>query len=87
MDQWPHQVIALTQQEIIDHCVKDFNWQEFRQKLKSLSTNEKLRLLNGYWLTSNGDAAQRRRAKIQVSNYINALKRGGQLSMDLKVQR
>ena len=53
-------------------AIKDDEWQMFRISLKGLSTSEKYeRLL--YWLKKHPTE----QAKIQVTNYVNALKRGG----------
>lgn len=64
-------------------AIRDPEWQAFRLSLKGLSTTEKLRKLRG-WLARHSSSEK---ARIQVQNYINALKRGGQLSTSGKVQR
>jgi len=61
--------------EEIDKAIDDKKWQEFRKSLKGLSTEEKLDKLQE-WLNSHKGS---RKAEVQVINYINALKRGGQL--------
>lgn len=55
-------------------AIKDAGWQKFRKSLKGLSTAEKLRKLKGWQRQHPG-----KQSAIQVANYINALKRGGQL--------
>jgi hypothetical protein len=65
--------MKLKQKEIQD-AVKDPQWQAFRKTLKGLSTSVKLRRLRQYAKENQG-----RRAQVQVQNYINALKRGGQI--------
>lgn len=74
-----------SQAEVQEYCVKDEVWQGFRASLKGLSTEVKLDWLRG-WLETNIDMAPRR-TRVQVDNYINALKRGGQLNMNLEVVR
>ena len=63
----------LTQAEIL-RAVKDPDWQRFRVSLKGKTTEQKLRELER-WLELHPG----RDAEIRVTNYINALKRGGQL--------
>jgi len=58
----------------IDPAVKDTKWQDFRRSLKGLDTEEKLDELE-QWLIDNPG----RKSEIQVINYYNALKRGGQV--------
>lgn len=56
-------------------AVQDPDWQAFRRSLKGLSTEEKLKALRKY--ASKKDLSEE--DKIRVTNYVNALKRGGQL--------
>lgn len=87
MQQWPHEVKFHSRKEIQECCEGQFEWQAFRSRLKGLPTTEKLVQLDK-WLYVVG-----RRyylddvVRTQVDNYINALKRGGQLSMELRVVR
>lgn len=53
-------------------AIKDPRWQLFRESLKGLSTEQKYKKLKE-WLAQHPTE----RAKIQVTNYVNALKRGG----------
>ncbi len=55
-------------------AIRDTEWQKFRKSLKGLSTEAKLRKLHTWQQTHPGH-----KAKVQVQNYINALKRGGQI--------
>lgn len=55
-------------------CVNDAKWQSFRKSLKGLSTAEKLRKLRSYKRNNSG-----RCVDVRVENYLNALRRGGQL--------
>ncbi len=59
--------------------IKNTEWQEFRKSLKGLSNEEKYKQLKK-WLHDHNNSEQ---AKIQVTNYVNALKRGGQVSAAL----
>ena len=84
MNKWPHQVPTLTQ-ETIFWAIDDEVWQSFRKQLKGLTTKTKLIKLNEYLVGAPLNKVDRRR--VQVANYINALKRGGQLSPNLEVVR
>jgi len=74
--------MTLTKAEIA-HAVVDEGWQAFRLRMKGLPTAKKLRSLDD-WLCMNPGS---RMAEVQVENYRNALKRGGQLDLDGNVQR
>ena len=83
-----------TPEEVRLFCVLDANWQEFRLSLKGLSTYEKLANLEHWRMrhaeqstTQSGVEKLPRRVQVQIDNYINALKRGGQLNMECKVVR
>jgi hypothetical protein len=87
MTRWPYEVDPTTPEEIQLYCVKDTVWQAFREGLKGLSTERKLDKLAFYrdeallhWPT-----AKQRNWKVQVANYINALRRGGLLDDNLRV--
>lgn len=78
---------VISQDEIM-WAIKDDEWQAFRRSLKGLSTVQKLRKLH-WWLSQSlfdFDKDHRKR-QVQVMNYINALKRGGQLDRDGYIQR
>lgn len=84
MNRWPHSVEPIGAQEITRYCVNDPEWQKFRLSLKGLPTTEKLDKLDAwYGLPSQAS----RRTRVQVDNYINALRRGGQLDLGNNVQR
>jgi len=72
----------------IQRCVRQEDWQAFREGLKGLPTSDKLDELSN-WLSINRytDELGIWTAHVQVSNYLNALKRGGLLNSDLKVVR
>jgi hypothetical protein len=88
MNQWPYEISKLTRKEVLEFTVNP-KWQYFRKNLKGLSTKSKLILLLR-WLqfddhcdTTNGKPL--REYQVQVDNYLNALKRGGQLNNQLEV--
>ena len=59
----------------IKKAVAKPKWQSFRVSLKGKPTQTKIKRLKAYAATSKNPE----QAQIQVQNYINALKRGGQL--------
>lgn len=71
--------------------IGDVKWQGFRESLKGVSTEKKLDLLEA-WLKRHKDTVGDSyeggsMAQTQVDNYINALKRGGQLDRNGNVVR
>lgn len=84
--QWPYQVGSYSPDEVQAFCVRNHKWQEFRTSLKGLPTTSKLIMLQRWFLHPPAEIP-RRAVNVQVDNYINALKRGGQLDMNLHVQR
>lgn len=54
-------------------AVNDQEWQKLRKKLKGLGTKDKIKELRRY-RQERGDSEK---IKIQITNYVNALKRGG----------
>ena len=77
---WTHKLDTHSPDKI-RRCVAQENWQTFRKSLKGLPTEEKLTKLSGWLRSRRGGGC----TKTQVDNYINALKRGGQLNADLEV--
>lgn len=64
----------LTRQQI-ENAVQDEKWQDFRKrKLKGRTTVSKILYLRD-WYEQHNDTE----AEVQITNYLNALKRGGQL--------
>lgn len=57
----------------IENYVYDDEWQDLRKSMKGKSLEFKYATLSG-WLTNNRNC---RAAQVQVTNYVNALKRGG----------
>lgn len=88
MDKWPYIVMTYSPLEVQEYCVRSAGWQNFRVTLKGKPTTQKLAMLKDW---RDLDIAilghVRRRCQVQIDNYINALKRGGQLNMNLEVQR
>jgi len=60
-------------QHEIQISYQDEDWQTFRKSLKGISTEKKFEKLQE-WLNLQENS---NKAQIQVTNYINALKRGG----------
>lgn len=88
MNNWPHEVKGYSPEDVQHYCVQDQEWQEFRLSLKGLPTESKLIRLDARrheLLAANGNLE--RNHQVQIDNYINALKRGGQLGMDLRVRK
>ena len=64
----------ITKTEIREH-VKAPDWQAFRAEMLGTSLETKYAMLKG-WLAAS---LYSREAQVQVTNYYNALKRGGQI--------
>lgn len=64
--------IVVSSRADIQRAVRDDRWQVFRVSLKGLSTGEKLKRLREYRRRHDTE-----KARIQVENYVNALKRAG----------
>jgi hypothetical protein len=72
---------SVTAEEIQRYCVHDLEWQKFRLGLKRSTTERKLeQLLKWYQERPN-----REHSKVQVGNYLNALKRAGILDSNYQV--
>jgi hypothetical protein len=92
---WRYALQSYSPDEVRKYCVQDSNWQVFRICLKGLSTYVKLANLERWRSVhlvhgqkgADGQYILPRRQQVQIDNYINALKRGGQLDMECKVQR
>jgi hypothetical protein len=92
MDLWPYLVVGTTGSEIRQFCVMDTNergWQKYRASMKGESTSKKLDMLLTWRVRHliGAGLILPRDVQVQIDNYINALKRGGLLNEDLKVQR
>lgn len=83
---WPYKIYSYTVGEVQRYCVQDLDWQKIRKSMKGRPTTTKLDLLEEYYLRNLEQFARdRERFHIQASNYINALKRGGQLNIQREV--
>lgn len=87
---WLRRVDSWSMEDILD-AVNDADWQAFRLSLKGKNTEVKLDMLDDYMERASArlgageiDKDEYRKECIRVDNYINALKRGGQLNMALE---
>lgn len=91
LDCWPYPVPSLSPSDI-SRAINDADWQKFRLSLKGWPTGIKLAKLKTY-LNGLGDIDNEKLLEeqmlrdIRVANYINALRRGGQLDLNNRVQR
>lgn len=76
MRQWTYETHPTSRGEI-ETAVTDSAWQKFRLSLKGIPTEQKLDKLKEWQADHEWD----RYSRVQVQNYVNALKRGGQLDM------
>lgn len=83
MKVWPYEVHGMRMSDILK-TVNNPGWQQHRLSLKGLPTDMKLDMLEEWLRHGLGTTRDR---QIQVDNYINALKRGGQLNDKLEVVR
>jgi len=87
MKSWPHAVKSTTVYEIRVFCA-DSEWQRVRLSLKKQTTERKLITLDAWRARKlQSDGTLPRDRQVQIDNYINALKRGGQLGPNLEVVR
>ena len=95
MKKWKYGLLHCQKDKLFRRAINDEGWQRFRESLKGNSTELKLARLASYafshlertpdqGLYSSQVPVER---AIQVSNYLNALKRGGQLNIKLEVVR
>lgn len=73
--------MQLTRSEIMEH-IKCPEWQAIRVSMKGTTTRHKLLRCKKHLIDQEYSHA----AKVQVMNYVNALKRGGQLGMDVSLE-
>lgn len=86
MKAWERKLTVWNIKYILE-CVNDDIWQAFRRSMKGVSTETKLDMLEDYVRTHEANGTYNDVEKCRVDNYINALKRGGQLTIDGKVQK
>lgn len=71
-------IIPVSRQEILEAIGRE-DWQIFRLGLKGLSTREKIDELRRWLDDTTVSSEEWALRKVQVVNYVNALKRGGQV--------
>ncbi len=90
MKQWPNEHRKLgsySPEQVQRYCVQNPAWQAFRRSMKGKPTETKLMMLTEWWDSHwpqgiSPEALQQRvMIRCQVTNYINALRRGGQLNL------
>lgn len=79
MHKWNEEIGTIATAEI-KPAISDPTWQRFRLSLKGLDTEKKLERLAQWPIRGRED-------QVRVWNYLNALKRGGQLDLEGRVQR
>lgn len=99
LDKWVYDIEVYSPTEVKVFCVQDHEWQQFRLSMKGVTTQKKLSMLYArraglrrgsikcnVGLCDTGKVGKLcRRHQVQIDNYLNALKRGGQLGMDKQV--
>ena len=74
--------------DAVEHCTTRPEWRNFRMRLKSQTTANKLTLLaewyDGNFLSSQANSKWER--EVQVGDYLRALRRGGQLDQNNRVK-
>lgn len=96
LDRWVYKIESYSPEEVKAFCVRDREWQSFRLSMKGKPTHKKIRMLYArraglmnthlkcdHLLCESGKLC--RRHQVQIDNYLNALKRGGQLGMEAQV--
>ena len=73
---------TISKEEIKQFCTQP-DWQDLRLELKNKSLEEKFKALKS-WLEKHNRS---RASQVQVTNYINALARGGMVSLKANVER
>ena len=86
-DRWEHKVEHTSVADIRTHAIHNKEWQAFRLSMKGKSTQEKLAMLRTWRRKHTANGQLSKAAQVQIDNYINALKRGGQLSKEGRIQR
>lgn len=81
-NRWAYDITHVSKEEIFRYCVQDDAWQEFRLSMKGTPTTVKLDMLESWKEAHRRNDKVPRRVQVQVDNYINALKRGGQLTLN-----
>ena len=93
---WTHKLYHWTKEFTLNAVYDEsdaVNWQIFRAALKGLSTQQKLFILAEHRdemefdYTTTGDDKQWQIERCRIDNYINALRRGGQLGAGYEIVR
>lgn len=84
---WEHPVEKTSTRDILEHAVNNSTWQKYRLAMKGKPTEEKLRMLRQWRAAHMKDGKLPKATQVQIDNYINALKRGGQLTKEGHIQR
>lgn len=87
MSSWEHPVEHTSVKDITAHAVNNATWQKYRLAMKGKPTAEKLSMLRSWRSAHMVDGKVPKATQVQIDNYINALKRGGQLTKEGKIQR
>lgn len=99
MQQWPGKMDAgISPGDAQEYCVRHETWQRLRIWLKTQDTEGKLNALWRWYTDGVIDIYERQRKvtltetrewirKLQVTNYLGALRRGGQLDMDNRLKK
>ena len=77
MPDWNKLIFGSYSAEEIAEAVDDEEWQTFRESLKGKSLDEKFKELTA-WMKKH---RQSKKAKVQVTNYVNALARSGDVEL------
>jgi hypothetical protein len=72
---WSNLIFGSYGRQEIDDAVSDPDWQDVRMDMKGTSLESRYVVLNLYLDRERNS----RKAKIRVTNYVNALKRGGMI--------
>lgn len=79
--------------DVHKHCVENAEWQKIRLSMKGKPTHEKLAILINWW-TQQRDTARIENnqdlwwaTEVQVGNYLEALRRGGQLNDNNQIRK
>ncbi len=72
---WDELIFGIYGQAEIQRAVKDGEWQDLRVSMKGTPLRKRFDLMKTH-LSKKGYSRQ---ARVQVTNYVNALKRGGMI--------
>lgn len=92
--EWALPLIRHVNRDEVLGAVMDPEWQRVRLSMKGMSTHDKLDVLESYWMGYDAmhevNAISKQELHlvwVRVINYLTALKRGGQLSMEGRIQK